>query len=247
MTALEYILDGLDAELALERELGVRVVECDRSLLAAIGDRVTGTGERGTADNRQPTPSAPRGQLTQSAQVVGQGQTYISAQTPANSTPSPARPRFDSNPQTLKPSNPSPARPSFDSNPQTLKPSNPSPYPFLFIHDRPLSAAGAEIVRKVTEALGETAESAPVVFEPPFPKAKVSVILGGRALKKWFPGCNASPGQWIPVQNGEEALVSYSPEYILRLSMDGEDIKTVKRRMWTDLKAAHRKAKGITP
>jgi len=228
VTALEYILDGLDAELALERELGVRVVECDRSLLAAIGDRVTGTGQRGTADNRQPTPSAPRGQLTQSAQVVGQGQTSISAQTPANSTPSPARP-------------------SFDSNPQTHKPSNPSPYPFLFIHDRPLSAAGAEIVRKVTEALGETAESAPVVFEPPFPKAKVSVILGGRALKKWFPGCNASPGQWIPVQNGEEALVSYSPEYILRLSMDGEDIKTVKRRMWTDLKAAHRKAKGITP
>jgi len=227
VTVLEYLLDGLEAELALERELGVRVVECDRSLLAAIGDRVTGNGERGTADNRQPTPSAPRGQLTQSAQVVGQGQTSISAQTPANSTPSPARPRFDS-------------------NPQTLKPSNSSPYPFLFIHDRPLSPDGAEIMRKVTEALGETSESAPVVFAPPFPKAKVSVILGGRALKKWFPGRNAAPGQWVQGLSGEEALVSFSPEYILRLSADGEEIKKVKRRMWTDLKAAHRKAKGAT-
>ena len=36
MTALDYILDGLESELALERELGVRVVECDRSLVADV-------------------------------------------------------------------------------------------------------------------------------------------------------------------------------------------------------------------
>ena len=35
MTALEYLLDGLEAELELERELGVRVVELDRTLLAS--------------------------------------------------------------------------------------------------------------------------------------------------------------------------------------------------------------------
>ena len=37
VTALEHILEGLEAELALERELGVRTVEIDRSLLAPIG------------------------------------------------------------------------------------------------------------------------------------------------------------------------------------------------------------------
>ena len=36
VTALEYLLDGLEAELELERELGVRVVELDRSLLASL-------------------------------------------------------------------------------------------------------------------------------------------------------------------------------------------------------------------
>lgn len=36
MNAVDYILEGLEAELALERELGVRMVECDRALLAPL-------------------------------------------------------------------------------------------------------------------------------------------------------------------------------------------------------------------
>ena len=36
MNAVDYILAGLEAELALERELGVRLVECDRSLLVPV-------------------------------------------------------------------------------------------------------------------------------------------------------------------------------------------------------------------
>ena len=35
MSAVDYILDGLAAELELERELGVRAIEIDRSLLVA--------------------------------------------------------------------------------------------------------------------------------------------------------------------------------------------------------------------
>ena len=35
VTAIDYVLDGLEAELMLERELGVRAVECDRDLLEA--------------------------------------------------------------------------------------------------------------------------------------------------------------------------------------------------------------------
>ena len=36
MNALDYILDGVEAELALERELGIRLVECDRELLKPV-------------------------------------------------------------------------------------------------------------------------------------------------------------------------------------------------------------------
>lgn len=200
MTVLEYLLDGLAAELELERELGVRVVECDRSLLAGNGERGNGNaGERPRLPSNVSRPDTP----------------VPSATPPLPHSPPPPLPHS-------------------------------STCPFLFIHDRPLSPEGAEMVGKITEALGETAESAPVVFAPPFPKAKVTVILGGRALRKWFPGRNAAPGQWVEGLFGEEALVSYSPEYILRISADGEELKKIKRRMWTDLKAAHRKAKGTT-
>ena len=36
MNVLDYLLDGVEAELALERELGVRLVECDRELLKPL-------------------------------------------------------------------------------------------------------------------------------------------------------------------------------------------------------------------
>ena len=97
------------------------------------------------------------------------------------------------------------------------------------------------MVGKITEALGETAESAPVVFAPPFPKAKVTVILGGRALRKWFPGRNAAPGQWVEGLFGEEALVSYSPEYILRFAEVTPAVDRIKRAMWQSLKAARQR------
>ncbi len=40
MTALDYILNGLEAELALERELGVRFIECDRTVLEPLNESV---------------------------------------------------------------------------------------------------------------------------------------------------------------------------------------------------------------
>ena len=47
MTALDYILDGLEAALELERELGVRSVEIDRNLLVggeAVSSPLQGRG-----------------------------------------------------------------------------------------------------------------------------------------------------------------------------------------------------------
>ncbi len=55
MNALDYILAGLEEELRLERELGVRIVEFDRALLdvSAISSSVAGPSPAGA-----PSPSA---------------------------------------------------------------------------------------------------------------------------------------------------------------------------------------------
>ena len=122
MTALDYILDGLEAELALARELGVRTVEIDRALLVPPS---------ASAAVRPPPPPAP------------------APRPPAASA---------------------------------------SAYAFVFLHDKPLSPAGAEMMAKIVAAMGKTAATAPVVVAPPLPKAKVYIVLGGLALKRWFPG-----------------------------------------------------------
>ncbi|MBO7482569.1 MAG: hypothetical protein J6U17_01610, partial [Kiritimatiellae bacterium] len=59
MTVIEYILDGLEAELALERELGLRTVECDRSLLASAPPPAAPSAET-RAVRPSPPPAAPR-------------------------------------------------------------------------------------------------------------------------------------------------------------------------------------------
>lgn len=38
---LEYLLNGLEAELELDRELGIKTIECDRSLLVSAAPAVT--------------------------------------------------------------------------------------------------------------------------------------------------------------------------------------------------------------
>ena len=54
---IDYILDGLEAELALERELGVRFVECDREVLSVAAPRATVAVPRATAATpRDPAP-----------------------------------------------------------------------------------------------------------------------------------------------------------------------------------------------
>ena len=176
MTALDYILDGLEAELALERELGVRSVEIDRALLV---------------------PLAPP------------------AAAPQRTTPPPLRP----------------------TNPPTLQPSNLSPLDFVFLHDKPLSAKGNEMMAKIIVALGKTAETAPIVVAPPIPAAKVCIVLGGLALRKWFPGRNVSPGQWFTDEKGRDVLVTYTPEYILRFGTVTPALKKIKQDMWNSLKS----------
>lgn len=203
MNALDYILDGLEAALELERELGVRVVECDRSLLTPASrlpsnvSRLSGEGLE-TRDVRRETRAG------------------------------------------LETRDERPA-----ANNRTIEQSNGRTIPDLaFLHDRPLSPAGIEMMAKIIGAMKRTAENSPIVVEPPMPRAKVLVVLGGRALKKYFPEQKAEPGQWFRTPGGRDVLVTYSPEYILRFSTVTPAVQKLKQDMWRSLKAVVQRLKS---
>lgn len=185
-SVLEYVLDGLVEALELERELGVKTIEIDRSLLDPVSP--------------QPVPVP------------------IPAAAPV------ATPAVASAPPAASPA----ARVSVRSS---------SVGELVFVHDRPLSPGGVEMMSKIITALGRTAENAPVVVAPPLPSAKITVILGGRAMKRYFPDLKGGPGQWIRTADGREVLITYSPDYILRFGTVTPAVKALKQEMWRSLKA----------
>ena len=203
MNALDYILDGLEAALELERELGVRVVECDRSLLTPASrlpsnvSRLSGEGLE-TRDVRR--------------------ETRVGLETRDE-------------------------RPA--ANNRTIEQSNGRTIPDLaFLHDRPLSPAGIEMMAKIIGAMKRTAENSPIVVEPPMPRAKVLVVLGARSLRKYFPEQKAEPGQWFRTPGGRDVLVTYSPEYILRFDTVTPAVQKLKQDMWRSLKAVVQRLKS---
>ena len=203
MNALDYILDGLEAALELERELGVRVVECDRSLLTPASrlpsnvSRLSGEGLE-TRDVRR--------------------ETRVGLETRDE-------------------------RPA--ANNRTIEQSNGRTIPDLaFLHDRPLSPAGIEMMAKIIEAMKRTAENSPIVVKPPMPRAKVLGVLGARALRKYFPEQKAEPGQWFRTPGGRDVLVTYSPEYILRFDTVTPAVQKLKQDMWRSLKAVVQRLKS---
>ena len=190
MNAFDCILDGLEQALALERELGVRTVEMDRSLLADAKAGAAGLASSSEEGARRQTPDvAPNRPIAQSPDC--------------SIAQSPDRPIAS----------------------------------LVFLHDRPLSPKGVEMVAKIIQALGLTAETAPVVVAPPVPKAKIVVVLGGLALKKYLPGMRGEPGQWLRTPKGTDVLVTYSPEYILRFATVTPAVQKIKQDMWRSLKA----------
>ena len=204
MTALEYLLDGLEAELELERELGVRVVELDRTLLAS-----------------PPHFSTP----------------------PFSHSPTSSPSNSNSHSNSSSPSNsPTPPLPH---SPTPSLPHSPTPsLSFAFLHDRPLSPNGIEMMAKIVTAMHETPESAPIVFNGERPPAKMYVVLGSEAMKKWYPGMRGAPGQWLRGRNGEDVLLTYSPEYLLRFGAATPALMKLKREMWTSLKGVMQRVRG---
>jgi hypothetical protein len=192
VSVIDYIIDGLEAELELERELGVRFVECDRSLLSAP----------------VPVPVPAARQASQESVKPEQAAAVKRRPEPQSAAASPVQP-------------PSAGAAAYD---------------FVFLHDRALSAAGAEMIAKITGAMKRTPESAPLVTAAPLPQSRIYVVLGGNAMKKFFPGMRGAPGQWNRDESGRSVLVTYSPEYILRFGEDSPAVKKIKQDMWMSLK-----------
>ena len=90
---------------------------------------------------------------------------------------------------------------------------------------------------KIVAALGQTPESAPVVHEGALPAANAYIVLGSAALKKWFPGERAAPGQWLSATSAKNVLVTYSPTYILRFGAVTPAVQKIKKEMWVSLKS----------
>ena len=179
---MEYVLDGLEAELELERELGVRAVEIDRALLSP-----------------SPAAAAVRAAVPPPAADIRQPATVPEPQ----------------------PANHAPLSTSLD---------------FVFLHDRPLSPGGIEMMAKIVTAMKKTPETAPIIFTGERPPAKAYVLLGSGALRKWLPGARGAPGEWVKDSEGNSYLVTYSPEFILRMGPVTPAVKEIKMKMWTSLK-----------
>ncbi|MBR4603887.1 MAG: hypothetical protein IKO43_03470 [Kiritimatiellae bacterium] len=213
MTALEYILDGLEAALALERELGVRSFELEEGLARVPeAERASGTFE----------PEA--------APVVAASVSASASEGNARAARSTAA---------------APVSASADGSARAAH--STAAAQMVFLHDRALDGAGAEMIAKITAALGFTPKEAPVVWDGALPDAKIYVVLGARALRQWLPTQHGSPGMWVEAGNKRPALVTYSPNYFLRFKEVTPAVKKIKAEMWQSLKAAAARLKTIEP
>lgn len=99
------------------------------------------------------------------------------------------------------------------------------------------------MMSKAVAALGLSAETAPVAFAPPLPRARVYVFLGGRALRKYIPDAQVEENGWFRTPKGLDALFVRSPEDIVRFSTVTPAIRKVKEDMWRALKTVVPRAK----
>jgi hypothetical protein len=194
--ALDYILDAFEKALQLERELGVKSVECDLALL------------KKAAPAPAPVPAP--------------------ATMPENAVPAKAQ-----SPAT--PASAAAAVPERPVAPKAPAGAGAKRYDFVFLHDRPLSDGGVEMMAKIIGAMRSSVEASPIIVAGPPPPAKIYVVLGGNALKKYFPGVKGAPGQWLKI-DAVDVLVTNSPEYILRFGAGNAAVQKIKQDMWRSLK-----------
>lgn len=115
-------------------------------------------------------------------------------------------------------------------------------YDFVFLHDKPLSPKGVEMVTKILIWMKQTPESAPLIVAPPLPRAKILVVLGSNAMHKYFPELRGEPGQWFTSSTGEDVLITYSPEHVLRFEQSNPaSFRAFKRKMMQGFKVVQQR------
>jgi hypothetical protein len=92
---------------------------------------------------------------------------------------------------------------------------------------------------KIVAAVEGTSSSMPVVYEGELPDAKAYIVLGARALMKWFPSHTGIPGEKFTSPSGRTVLVTYSPEKILRYNVVTETVQNMKKAMWANIKSVY--------
>ena len=56
-------------------------------------------------------------------------------------------------------------------------------------------------------------------------------------MKLYYPEMRGGPGQWLKSPEGDDVLITYSPEYILRFGTVTPAVLKLKQEMWRSLKA----------
>ena len=90
---------------------------------------------------------------------------------------------------------------------------------------------------KIVQAMGRDPATAPVVVEPPIPKAKIYVFLGLASIRRYMPNLRVSENQWTVSPKGKPVLLVRSPEEILRYRTVTPTVKKLKQDMWLALKS----------
>lgn len=117
-------------------------------------------------------------------------------------------------------------------------------YDYVFLHHGPVTGPGVEMMAKLVTAMKKTPDAAPIVFTGEKPSAKIYVVLGAKALAKWYEGVSLAYGGWFK-DVGSEVLLVYSPEDIYRFGTNLSPAMIQKKReMWKSLQEAMRKVSG---
>lgn len=125
--------------------------------------------------------------------------------------------------------------------PATSVPSAALLYDYVFLHHGPITGPGVEMMARLVTAMKRSPESAPIVFTGEKPAAKIYVVLGAKALAKWYGEVALAYGGWFKDADSEVLLV-YSPEDIYRFGVNLSSAMIQKKReMWRSLQEAMRK------
>ena len=95
-------------------------------------------------------------------------------------------------------------------------------------------AAGGATARG---GLGVAEDASPLACSAPLPPARVYVFLGSAALRAFAPGLKAGMGELVTSPGGRRAIVTYSPEQMVRFA-SSPAVQKMKALTWKSFKAA---------